>query len=716
MDIFSQIIKLLFRIRYWLIFLPVIATFIAIYETRHMQREYVVSTTIYTGIASGFTIESGGMSRIDWGSVNNGLDNLISIITSRSTLRNVSIRLYAQHMIYGDPLKDNNYIQAQNYRSLLNITPKEVRALIDKSSEEKTIENLNKYEKASPNNFVYGLFNWYHPHYSYTALSQIQVSRIFESDMLEIKYSSDDPGVVYNTLVILNDEFVKQYETLRFGETNNVVEYFRSELAKLGAKLKSSEDSLLQYNISKKVINYTEQTREIAGLGSDYELRYNEAMLKYAGASATVSNLEGKIRDLVDIIKNNTLFVTKLNELSQLTTNLSRLRAFQQDTTKADTPLIKDYKKKIYDTEVYLKTISQDVANQQYTKQGIPTSSLMEKWIIELIDQEKGMAELKVMEDIKKSLDAQYIYFSPIGSTLKRKEREINFTEQSYLAILQSLNSALMRQKTLEMTSATLKAIDPPLFPVSPIPTARKSIVLATFFGTIIFIISFFILLEIFDRTVRDKIRAERLIPAQVLGAFPKSNVFRYRGYNKDYERIATNYLANAIVPFLNPKEKPDIVNFMSTDDNTGKSELIDKLKVYWIERGLRVRVITWHDDMSTDSRDFILSMNLSELYDYENEDIIIVEHRSILKSAIPVGLLREASINLMIVRADKVWRDIDILAFERLKTQTQQTPVYVYLTKVKRDVAENFMGMLPPYSHLRRIVYKLMQLGLTSK
>jgi len=273
-----------------------------------------------------------------------------------------------------------------------------------------------------------------------------------------------------------------------------------------------------------------------------------------------------------------------------------------------------------------------------------------------------------------------------------------------------------MRQKTLQMTSATLKALDPPLFPVSPIPTARKSIVISTFLGTIIFIISFFVLLEIFDRTVRDKIRAERLIPAQVLGAFPQKNMFRFRGYNKDYQRIATNYLANTLVPFLNPKEKPDIINFMSTDDNTGKSELIDNLKEYWLERGLRVRVITWHDDISTDSRDFILSMNLSELYDYENEDIIIVEHRSILKSAIPVGLLREASINLMIVRADKVWRDIDIIAFDRLKEQAQNAPVYLYLTKVKREVAENFMGMLPPYTHLRRIVYKLMQLGLTSK
>jgi len=320
------------------------------------------------------------------------------------------------------------------------------------------------------------------------------------------------------------------------------------------------------------------------------------------------------------------------------------------------------------------------------------------------------------MEEARKSLDSQYTYYSPIGSTLKRKERDISFTEQSYLTNLQSLNAALMRQKTLQMTSATLKAINPPLFPVSPIPTARKTIVIVSYFGSIIFIIGFFILLELFDHTVRDKERAERLIPAKVLGAFPRKNRIRYRGYNKEDKRFAANYLANSIIPYLNPKERPDIINFISTDDNVGKSDLIECLKEYWVDRGLRVRVVSWHDNLSTDSRDFILSMNLSELYDYENEDIIIVEHRSVLKSAIPVGLLREASINILVVRADKVWRDIDRIAFDRLKEQIQNTPVLIYLTQVSRGVAENFMGMLPPFSKKRKLVYKVLQFGLTSK
>ncbi len=718
MEVLSQILKMLYRIRFWLIILPLLTTIIAIYQTRNLERIYEVNTTVYTGIASGFTIESGveGSSRIDWNSVSNGMDNIISIIKSKATLREVSMRLYAQHMIYGDSITDNNYIRASNYRGVLRITPKDVRAIIDKDSEKQTIENLYNYEQASPQNFIYGLFNWYHPYYSYDALSKIEVRRIFNSDMLEIKYSANDPGVAYNTLLLLTEEFVKQYEFLRFGETNNVIEYFRRVLAELALKLRRSEDSLTQYYIDKRVINYEEQTKQITALARDYDLLYYDILLRYTSSSEMVRNLEEKIAEQTKLIENNSIFISKINAISSLSDKIARMELFQRDSISTYLPLIEEYKKQLKTAEDELKEFTIEDRELRFTKEGVAVATFVAEWITELIQREKSGAELVVMEEVRRSLDDKYIYYSPIGSTLKRMERDIGFTEHSYLSVLQSLNTALMRQKNLQMTAATFKPINPPLFPISPIKTARRLIVAVTFFATIFLVLGFFILLEFFDRTVRDKIRAERMIPATVLGAFPGTNKLRYRGYNKEYQRIATNYLANSIVPFLNPKERPNIINFISTEEQTGKSTIISQLEEYWIERGLRVRLLSWHENLDDKTREFILSNNLSELYDYDNEDIILVEHQSIRKSAIPVGLLREASLNLVIIRADKVWRDIDKIAFERLQEQSNNAPLLLYLTNTKREVSENFLGMLPPYTKYRSFMYKFIQFGLTSK
>lgn len=718
MDILSQILRLLYRIRYWLIIIPLITTLFAIYLTRDLERTYEVSTTIYTGIASGFTIETGleGSSRVDWNSVSNGMDNIITIIRSKATLREVSMRLYAQHMIYGDSVKDNNYIKAENYKNILRITPKEVRALIDKTSEEKTVKNLYEYEKASPTNFIYGLFNWYHPYYSYSALSGIGVKRIFNSDMLEIDYSANDPGVAYNTLLLLSEEFVKQYEFLRFGETNNVIEYFRRELARLAKSLRMSEDSLTQYFIEKKVINYGEQTKQIAALARDYDLIYNEVLLRLTSSSKTVDELDEKIKEQTKLIENNALFVEKIGRISELSDRIARLGLFHRDSLSKYLPAIEKSKKELEIAEADLKQFTINDRELRMTKEGISVSTYVSEWVSEIIQREKSAAELKVMIEVKRSLDDQYVYFSPIGTTISRMEREIGFTEHSYLSVLQSLNTALMRQKTLQMTAATFKPINPPMFPISPIKTARRMIVIVTFFSTIFLILGYFILVEFFDRTVRDKSRAERLIKAPVLGAYPAKNKVRYRAYNAEQEIIAVNYLANSLVQFLNPRERTDIINFISTDSNVGKSTLIEKLSEYWTERGLRVRVIPWNDSLDQQTREHILTNNLSEIYDFDNEDVVLVEHSSLRKSAIPVGLLREASLNLVVVRADKVWRDIDKIAFERLTDQAGSAPIQLYLTNAKREVAENFLGLLPPYTKLRNTIYKFIQFGLTSK
>ena len=69
--------------------------------------------------------------------------------------------------------------------------------------------------------------------------------------MIEIAYSANDPGIAYNTLEILNEEFVKQYHELRYGETDNVIKFFQEELARLGKMLTAAEDSLIEYNIGK---------------------------------------------------------------------------------------------------------------------------------------------------------------------------------------------------------------------------------------------------------------------------------------------------------------------------------------------------------------------------------------------------------------------------------------------------------------------------------
>ena len=71
-----------------------------------------------------------------------------------------------------------------------------------------------------------------------------------------------------------------------------------------------------------------------------------------------------------------------------------------------------------------LQELTTNIANQQYTKEGLSANSIVTEWLAAVLLAEKSRAELAVMKLRKQELDQKYTQFSPVGSTLKRKGRE----------------------------------------------------------------------------------------------------------------------------------------------------------------------------------------------------------------------------------------------------------------------------------------------------
>lgn len=720
MEIINYIFQFLFRIRWWLIVAPLLVALVVILQTRNLERSFPVDMTIYTGIVSGYAMETGEANVLNSTVVNNTIDNIINIILSKETLREVSLHLYACHMIHGDPENDNEYIQAANYRHLQRITPAEVKKLIDPTSEQKTVENLKGYEKASPQNFVYGLFNWNHPHYSYGALNKIRVVRLGNSDMLKVFYAANDPGVAYQTLLLLNELYVKEYQTLQFGSTSNAILYFENELAKVAKDLKESEDSLTNYSIRNRIINYDEQTRQVAALDKDLDLIYQDIMLRYNSADASVKYLESQLDENVQFLKGNAEFLSRLNQVSDLSTRVAELEAFFTDSTSSVhfQKQLKGYKQQLEKAEEELVHFTQAFSNRKFTREGYPTSNFVTQWLEELLKLEKAKAEKVVLESNKIELDNQYSHFSPIGSTIMRQERNINFIERNYLALLNSLNAARLRLKSLEMSSASLKLINPPVYPLNAEPSKRKKMVMAASAGSLFFLLGFFLLVDLLDRTLRDRIRTERITGLKVLGALPGKGKLRQRKYRKIYQEKATRYIANALQEYFKSGDPFPIVNVISTEAGTGKTALIDWLREFWTEQGIKVQDIRSERDFYPASPDFLFAESIRGFLkqgDESRQGILLVEHSPLSVSSIPKKLLQESAVNLLVMRADWVWKESDKQLVARLLEQSVETPLLICLNHAEKVVVESFTGTLPPYPKWKQLFNRNIQFGFTS-
>jgi len=719
MEYILYISRFLYRIRWWLILGTISITFIAYYLTRNLGRTYSVEATVYTGVASGYSLEQGD-TRVDWATTQNAIDNLINIMRSESTLQRVSIRLYARNLINGNPNEDNEYIKASNYNYRYNHVKnspdgKRILSLIDKSSEDKTVANLTNYSRPTKDNYIYGLFRYNPPHYSFDALKRIRVSRKDASDLLTVSYSTDDPGITYNTIKILMDEFVNEYRVIRYGETDKVIEYFKNELIRIGNELKQQEDSLTQYNVEKRIINYYDETKEIAAINKEFEIREQDILFQYNSSKAMIQELERQMDINAKQILNNIQFVNKLREASILTGKISEMETVPAENSGES---LDNYKKRLSDARKALSKISDNYVTSQHTKEGVAKTSIIEQWLDQTLEFEKAKSNLQIIQQSRHDLDDRYRFFAPVGSTIKQKERSISFIEQSYLTTLKSYNDALMRRKNLEMTSATIKVLNPPAFPITSEPTARKKIVMAACLGSFLFILGFFLLQELLDRTLRDSIRTRRLTDLNLLGAFPKRSSIKLRKYENECHRISVRQLSSSVLRFFTERKKglPFIVNFLSTEGGEGKSHLSEQLLDYWKSIGLKVHKLTWGVDFDPNSRRFLLAESITDLYTPQDEDIVIVEYPNLKQNNIPDQLLQNTNLNLVIARADRGWKATDKIELDKLKKQVGSAPIHIYLNNASREVVEDYTGMLPPYTFIREQIYRLSQFALTEK
>ncbi len=717
MDLFRYIVRFLFKIRWYLVILPLIALIVAWFLTRNMERVYDTNTTIYTGMITGYNIEGG--TGAAGGNYQTNITNLILIIQTDNVIHEVALRLFARCMMYGSTTKDNNYISAEHFRQLNSQVPAEVKALINHNSERISYANLKAYEKPLQNNFIFSLLN-YHPYFGIDNItSRLKVMQLQRSDIIDIGYSANDAGIAYNTLDILNEVFARQYQQLRYGETNNVIKFFEREVAKLYKILTGAEDDLIRYNIEKRIINYGEQTKQVSAMDASQQISDNNQLMNYTTTKALMDYLERQLGNRAKVIRANREFTHQVTDISRIQSRISNLRLMssegganeesQLELAKAEQMLQK--------AASNVRDLTKDIEASSYSAEtGVKSNSLIDRWLEQVLLLEKTKAEMSAQDIMRGKLDRQILYYAPIGATIERKSRHIGFIEGNYMEMLKALNAARLRQRNLQMSTATLRVLNPPMFPMNAQPTNRMMILLGAFALTFIFTALYFFIIELLDRTLRDRMRSELITKIPVMGCYPKESNLRYRRYNKTIADMALRHLSKVLLPHFKEGQQ-NVLNLLSTDAANGKSYLAQELENYWVSIGLQVRRLTYDEDFLAEDSRYVMAKSIKDLCpDLMPNEIAIIEYPNLDDNSISSALLNMGTVNLIVTRANRTWKDVDQKALKELLGQLEnKDTLFMYLTECNRYAVEEFVGQLPPYTRFNNFVYRLSQLGLTA-
>ena len=716
MDIAQFISQFIYRIRYWLLWGTLFVTGLVIYFTQFLPYSYTVESSIYAGVTNSTTVDG---TTVNYTVINSTFDNLINIAKSRGTLEKVSIRLLANAFTYGEEWKDNHYIQAKHYRQLLQITPKEVLQLVDRKNVEKTTENLTAYRKEQANNFVYSMFNRPVAFYSANALNKIEVKRAGTSDILNITYTSADPGITQQTVSILIDELIKAYEILRFKATNDVIAYFEEQVRITKQALNREEDDLMNYNVQERVINYPEETKALAITRYEVEDRLEDVEKAYESATARRKMLEDKMDIRAQIIRSNTNLLQELEKVSTLNQSIMEREIFTSTQSQENNPKLYEDKIKLQKAEETINHLSDNLNEYNFSKEGVGINDMVIAWLTSCIDEAKAKAQLQVLLNRQKTIFDQYSHMSPIGTQVNRKQRAINIAEDNYRTQLKGLADANLRLKNIEMGTSNLQTVSPPDYPLTDNGRKRMIYVLIAFIGSIVFIVTYFLLIELLDRTLRDPLRSKRLSGLPVIAAFNGTSNLKFRGFLKTCNRLAAAYSCRQMNKYLQ-KERPTIINLLSMESGEGKSYLAKYFVDYWETEGIKTRIVMHGVDFDVEAKEYVNAQQLSSFWrrnEAEQEpDIILVEYPAINNASIPLDTLRQADVNLLVANACRLWRNSDNATLQPIKEAMENVPFFLYLNNADREVVESFTGELPPRTPLHSFVSRLAQLGLTSK
>ena len=718
-----------------LIIVPLLLVAIVFSLTKNQSRTYISSTKVYTGFTTGTSIVSLQESKVDLFGSRAAFDNLISIITSRNTIEDAALKLFTSHMLLDKPIPE--VISKASYNRLMSIVPKNVKELVVKGNFEKTYNNFLRYKNKDLHNFIYGLINFEHPNYSAKKIREkLKVQRLQSSDLVELVFSSDDPGICYNTLKFINDLFIKAHSDLQINQSGAVAKYFETQLEGATNKLKEAEDELLKFNQAGNIINYYEQTKHIASEKENFSLSYSNIRMEYASAASVVTVLEAQMSPRLKTLINSADILGLRDKLAEVSLKISVKETLLDVGEKADEKLIKELSElrlQAFNLQNEIKNKVQESYDLQYTKEGVSTAQLVQDWLDQIVLLESTKAKLKVGDQRLEEFNDIFARYAPMGATMKSLERKIDVTESEYLSLLNSLGLAKLKQQNVELNS-NLKVIEEPLFPLSPQPGKVKFLLIIAFMVGFIIPAFLIIALDFLDNTIRTAIKAERLTGLSVLSFFPNSLSCK--------RATSVNYLNSKSLDIVTRKlilgfnERPDknipqICAVYSNQAREGKTflttSLLSKLSIF----GYNCLYLTYDNIVPEGFKyvKYLIGNNFQRIETIEdfseeikgteikNFDYVFVEIPGIISENYPVLFLKKLDQLFFVLRANRSWGKADDIALKELLSIGLTSAPQILLNGVQFLEMETLLGELPrKRSFIRKLGKKILQFQFFNK
>jgi uncharacterized protein involved in exopolysaccharide biosynthesis len=700
-------IRLLMRRAWVLVAVPVVMGATVFVFTQGQPQTYSAHTTLYTGLVSGY--EGDDSDGVDYHAVKSAFDNLIGTVEARSTLKTVALRMLAHRVAAPDsaaaPLRPRTRTQ------LRKILPDSLRRALAPMTAARAEQSLRTALGSHPV-LQEAIFSGTTPFSVPRLRGNLNVQRVGNSDLLEMRYTAPDPALCRQTLHLLVKEIKTRRERRQRQQVGDVVSFFADQVDSARQQLNDRVAELRDFGVRNEIINYQEQTKAIAQARQRVARDLQQARTRLQAARSARDSLGARMNANLARLRSN-------ENVLRLRQTLSDLSAKQALRTEGEAPEGAVLQRRIDTLRARLSGELRRLYRLNHSRSGLSGTRILESWLQRVLAVTEANARVGMLEERLASFQERYRTLAPLGSRLSGIKREVDIAENQYLELLHSLNQARLKRKM--ETQSALRVVDPPIVPTEPAPTNRLFLVAGSAGAGLILALGTVVALFLLDGTLRTPRRAEERTGLPLASAYPVHPKTAGGAEAEPLGRVET-ILDAQLLRSLQTKDPsvgrsdaaPDVLLVTSARRTEGKTYVAQRLCAELVGEAYRVLHLSPHDgDESTAGMDVraydtdrpaaALTERVKAVRRRNDHDLIVVEIPALVEHALPVGLAQHTRATLLVARADRRWARADAHALRSLQSALDAEPLLV-LNGTSLDALNALVGQVPrPRSPFRR-------------
>ena len=423
----SNFLKLLYRQKFTLIAVPLIAIGVTYFLVRKMPDSYTSKGRIATGLVDESQQELINNQGNDAGEnkINQQFSNLIQMMQLKKIFDQVSYQL----MIH-DLTSDTPYRQPSKLVKYLSKDAKK-HAVEVYTQKYKTREPLSLWDddQRGLNELILSM-----GYDDQTLKKKITIFRSNNSDFIDLEYESESPLVSSFIINSLCKEFIVYYSFLVRENQMKAVNFLDSLMKLKRNTMNGQMQELKNYKISNRVLNLNEQAKSLYGQISDFETKKEMADKDIISFTGALQSIEDKFNPQDRKYLESTL--TKINQ--DIVSTKESLKVLSQDYIKSN------YDAKIKARIDSLQSVLTSQINQSTDKYILNPLAAKESLVLQKLNLEvqldlakNGVNTLKA-ELIK--LNQKFDRLVPHEAVIQSYETEIDIASKEYIEILKKFN------------------------------------------------------------------------------------------------------------------------------------------------------------------------------------------------------------------------------------------------------------------------------------